>query len=206
MKTGKLHNLFYDFLRFVVRWGSKLAFRLKVENREVLDQEKPYILCANHLSWVDGLIMAVIQRKHRIRMMVKKEAFKNKFVAWCCKLVFFFPVDRNGADVNAIKTAMRTVKEGHPLVIFPEGTRSKTQELLPFHDGPISLAHQLKIPIITAGRTNRVKIWGKVAVHLSEPFYVESKERRLTSQELHFYRQKLRDAIENDIERAKELL
>ena len=69
---------------------------------------------------------------------------------------YFFPVDREGNDVQSVKTALKVLKDGHVLGIFPEGTRSKSQELLPFHNGPVTLAHRQKVPIVPFGRTKKV--------------------------------------------------
>lgn len=58
--------------------------------------------------------------------MAKKELFQgNKLFAWLIAALGAFPVDREGADITAIKTALSSVKAGQKLIIFPQGTRRR---------------------------------------------------------------------------------
>ena len=59
---------------------------------------------------------------YRLRVMGKEELFRNPILAWVIRVGGAFPVNRGGADIQAVKTAIQTIQSGHNLLIFPEGT------------------------------------------------------------------------------------
>lgn len=130
-----MHAFLYRIAKWLVRWGSKLFVRVKIQGLEHAQGQGAYLLCGNHLSWFDGAIILLLPKKRIVRLMCKKELFSIFPGRWFYEFAYFFPVDREGNDVQSVKTALKVLKDGHVLGIFPEGTRSKSQELLPFHNG-----------------------------------------------------------------------
>ena len=113
----------------------RLVWQPEVDGKEKVPVAKGGILVCNHLKWWDPLLLAVVLPKHTLHFVAKVELFRNKFVGWLLRHLNCIPVDRKRADLSAVKASIRTVNAGGILGIFPEGTRSKTGELLHFEEG-----------------------------------------------------------------------
>ena len=98
-------------------------FRIKVVNPESEPDNGGFLVCANHVSAADAVIICYAFRKHQVRLMAKKELFKIPLLSGLIKMLGAFPVDRGGNDVGAIKHAVEMLKEGKCVGLFPQGTR-----------------------------------------------------------------------------------
>jgi 1-acyl-sn-glycerol-3-phosphate acyltransferase len=98
--------------------------------------------------------------------MGKAELFKNPIISWFFKKIGAFPVERGKGDTTAIQTAVEAVKNGEALMIFPEGTRSKTGELLRFKSGAGVIASQTEADIlpVAINYSGKLKFRGKAVV------------------------------------------
>src|SRR4029079_173742 len=101
----------------------RLVFRERWQGLERLPAEGGYVLAANHLSNADAwpLVRALFPRRY-LRFMAKSELFwfpLGPFIAACGA----FPVRRGQRDLEAVDTAVGLCREGHVVVMFPEGTR-----------------------------------------------------------------------------------
>ena len=115
-------NRFYRFIRGFFGGFFKLVYRVKIVGRENEVTDKPYIVCANHTSLMD-VVMLVISFKGQINFMAKKEIFKVPILRSFVKAMGGFPIDRKGSDVAAIKKTISMLNEGNNIGIFPQGTR-----------------------------------------------------------------------------------
>lgn len=118
-------------------------------NEENIPAEGAFILCANHISVRDPIIM-VLRLGRRISFMAKKELFKNRLIAGVLREVGAFPVERGKADMTAMRTSFRILKEGGGLGIFPQGTRSAGNEHIRMHGGTALIAQRSGAPVIPA--------------------------------------------------------
>ena len=101
----------------------RLCFRLTVIGAENLPAEGGLVLCANHTSMLDILVLALAADRP-VRYMAKKELFFPPLGGLFTALGAF-PVDRGGADLTAIKNAISIVDRGEMVGMFPQGTRYK---------------------------------------------------------------------------------
>ena len=97
---GRLHRL---LARFVLR-----LFRVRVHFAEREPADTNYLLCCNHISAVDPILLAAAARRQQPHFMAKKELFKIPLLAGLIRMLGAFPVDRAG-DVGAIKTSVSLV-------------------------------------------------------------------------------------------------
>lgn len=105
------------------------------------------VVCPNHSDTIDPpLVAACIGNKYKVRVMAKKELFTDNFFGHLITWLGAFPVDRNRADITAIKTALQTVRDGDKLVIFPQGTRDAADGET--KQGAAMLAVKTKAPIV----------------------------------------------------------
>jgi 1-acyl-sn-glycerol-3-phosphate acyltransferase len=129
----------------------KLLFRLRVVGREKLPRG-PFILSAVHRSFIDTPIVGVITGK-RLRFMGKESLWDSRPLG--AFLTFFggFPVERSGADRQALRAAEDVLRLGEPLVMFPEGTRQEGPRLRREQvlEGPAFVAARVGVPIVPVG-------------------------------------------------------
>ncbi len=139
-------------LRITHYWGLLLircvGIELKVEGLENLDLSRPYVFAANHQSSFD--IFALLAALPKVKFLAKKELFKIPLFGPALARAGSLPVDRTNrqAAMKSIDQAAQAVRQGSSIVIFPEGTRSTTRELLPFKKGGFVLAIKSGQPIV----------------------------------------------------------
>ena len=153
----------------------KLLFFYKINGKENVPDDGPYIICSNHLSNCDPVFLAITQ-KRQIYYMAKIELFKNPVMGWLYRHLGAFPVQRGAGDGKAINEAENIVRDGKLLGIFIEGTRSKTGELGRAHAGAILIAHQTNTPITPCCITPRTGFFTpfkKTKVMFGEPITCE---------------------------------
>lgn len=109
---------------YIVKPLVRLCINPKVTGKENFPKntDTPIILCANHISNWDPLIVATTYPE-KWRFISKSSLFKIPVVGWFMRKIKAIPVDRNSADVVPLRNAISDMKEGHPVVIFPQGRR-----------------------------------------------------------------------------------
>ena len=108
--------------------------------------------------------------------MAKKELFQgNKLFAWLIAALGAFPVDREGADITAIKTALSSVKAGQKLIIFPQGTRGAAEGET--KKGAAMLAVKSRAPILPMYISEGKGFRCKATVVIGKPFTPDPKTK-----------------------------
>jgi len=122
--------------------------RIVVEGREKIAPGKAYVLVANHQSMTD--IMALSALAVPCKWVSKKEAFRLPCIGWNMYLNNYVCVDRgNIRNVRATLEECRAwLEHGVSLMMFPEGTRSKTGAMGEFHNGSFKLAAECDCPVV----------------------------------------------------------
>ena len=134
-------NWFYYLGKIITGFIFRIWFHIEFHGQENQPQDRGYILCCNHRSALDPVLIAQ-KIKKPIRYMAKMELFQNPFVGFIIRHLGAFPVARGKGDTSAIDTAVETVKSGRVLGLFPEGTRSHDDQLLRFNSGAAVIASQ----------------------------------------------------------------
>ena len=160
------------FIGRIILWPIyKLMFFFKVNGRENIPKNGAYIICSNHLSNHDPIMLGVSLRR-QIYYMAKAELFKNPIGGQVIRWLGAFPVNRGAGDGKAINEAEEVVKKGRLLGIFIEGTRSKTGEFLRPKSGAAIIAHQMNVPIIPiciTPKNKQYRIFQRVTVSIGKP-------------------------------------
>ena len=158
--------------------------RLKVKGKENIPETGGAIVCANHISNFDPIVVAICIKRN-VHFMAKAELFKNKFVSYILIKLNAFPIKRGSADITAIKNSFKLIKNGEILGIFPEGTRSKNGKLGPAEPGTATIAIKTKAPIIPIKITGSYKAFKSVKVVIGKPIELtDYYDRKLTSDEI----------------------
>ncbi len=142
--------LLYRVIRALAVGASRLYFPGSVVGREHVPATGPFILAPVHRSYVDWLIVARVT-KRRMRYIVKEEVWKSKAVGRFIEMLGAFPVNRSGADREALERCRSVLEGGEPLVMFPEGTRCSGPEVHELRDGVAYLSLRTGAPIIPVG-------------------------------------------------------
>lgn len=175
-------EMFYDFMRIICRALFGIVFRTKVIGLENIPSEGAFILSSNHLSNWDPPFLATFLNRD-VSYMAKEELFRNPIFAAAIRALHVFPVRRGTADKNAIKNAVKILKAGGCLGIFPEGTRSKTGKLGKAEPGVSLIAAMTKAPIIPAAIIGTEKIFSsekkfpRLAVVYGEPIFFSGSSK-----------------------------
>ena len=149
---------FYYLAAFAVRNYARLFLGLKVYGVENVPRTPGLVLASNHFSTFDPpMIGSVVPRE--VHFMAKKELFESQPMRWLSVHLMAFPVDRSKSDMRAIKEALRHLKEGSAVGIFPQGTRNAADK--DALDGAAFLAQRADVPLLPAaiwreGRNFRV--------------------------------------------------
>lgn len=137
--------------------------------------ERPCLICANHSNYIDPILIALAYGGHRpIHFMAKIELFKYKALGTLMTKLGAFGVDRDGADISAIRMVMKYIRAGEMVGIFPEGTRVSTDGAVEAKSGAVRMAAKLKVPIVPVYINRRKWIFRKVKIVIGEPIYVAS--------------------------------
>ena len=177
-KSGsKLYRAVYAIFAGIVG----RIFRVKVVGRENEPDRGGFIVCANHTSATDPVVLCYAFRKHQVRFMAKKELFRVPVVGWLVGLMGAFPVDRGGSDVGAIKKAVAMVSDGNSMGIFPQGHRYPAVDprTTPTKNGAALICTKAEADIVPAyivRKNNTHKLFRRTWVVIGEPIpYSELK-------------------------------
>lgn len=164
--------MFYTVVRVIATPLIHLLFNVKYEGRENIPESGPLVVCSNHRSFIDPAFIAIGIKKRKMCFMGKKEIFSFKPFGFLISKLGAFPVDRGTGDVQAIKTAEEYLKKGRPLMIFPEGTRSKDGNPLRPKSGAVYIASDTGadiLPVALCFEGKRLFIRKKVTVCFGKP-------------------------------------
>ena len=124
-----------------------IGFKTRIVGCEKLPKRGAFLLAANHASYFDPPLISGITPKP-LHFLARKSLLKNAWLWVLHRALNIIPVDVEGHDVVAIKTAIRTLKEDKPLVIFPEGSRSRDGTLQRGKPGGGFIACKAGVPVV----------------------------------------------------------
>ena len=153
----------------------RIYFGYKITGRENIPAGG-CVVCPNHVQLSDPPFAAVaLGHRVPLRLMAKKELFENKALGCLIAALGAFPVDREGADITAIKTALGCVREGKKLIIFPQGTRGAAEGET--KKGAAMLAVKTRAPILPMYISENKGFRTKARVVIGKPFQPDPKEK-----------------------------
>ena len=153
--------------KLVVHLGLLLSYlflKVKYHNRKRIPRKLPYIIAANHVSFVDGMwIFNALPASHFRRTCAMVGADLNEEYGLLGKIIFkaarAIPVKRDGNAIRSLIIAKNTLLAGHSILIHPEGTRSHTGGLGPMQSGAAYIAMRSDVPILPVYIAGAEKIW-----------------------------------------------
>jgi 1-acyl-sn-glycerol-3-phosphate acyltransferase len=173
--------MIYRFCRRLAMLVAPLFFRFRIKGLENVPLTGGALLCSNHISNLDPPIVALFVPRH-VKFMAKQELFRIPVLSQLISLLGAYPVKRGGADKSSIKKSLQLLETGHIILIFPEGTRSKTGELGKGRPGVGFLALRSGVPVIPVFIQTKYRFFDTVNITYGEPLYY--REPDLTSQQV----------------------
>lgn len=176
--------MLYSTLSTILKPLLSIAFKIELKNVDNFNNTTGRcILCSNHVSMLDPVILACFT-KRQIKFMAKKELFQNKLLNYILVKVGAFPVDRQGVTLSAIKTAIKILNKDEVLGIFPEGTRVTEYNEDNSKPGIAMISYKSNSPIIPVFISAKYKFRGKVVVTFGEPVnYFSDIDGKVTSEQ-----------------------
>lgn len=187
MKKTKLKS----FAEFVF---CKLLYKVKFYGLEKIDTTKPCVYVANHVSAMDGIF--IWTQINNLAVMAKAELFKNRLVAKVLKANGVFPIERGKKDFKHVYHAVKVIKAGNSLLIFPEGTRNARQRGINPKNGATYIALATNVDIIPLHITEKIKLFGKVNIIAGDAIKLDlSKEKIKNKDELYKNTKNIMDIV-----------
>lgn len=156
-------GVLYIFGHGGVRMGMFLAgIKLKMAGTGNLPHDRAAVYCANHQSNVDPPVLFTALHP-RLHILYKHEIDRIPVLARAFRMGGFIPIDRRNKEsaLRSIEKGAASLRAGNSFLIFPEGTRSRTDDLLPFKKGGFRMAIKAGAPIvpvaISGGRAAMVR-------------------------------------------------
>ncbi len=170
---SKIYRVIYAICVHPVR----ALFRIRVVNGEKLPKTGGCIVCANHTSMLDVLILSAGLGR-QIRYMAKKELFKIPLLKGLITILGAYPVDRGGADVGSIRRTISLIEDGELIGIFPQGTRHPGVDpaTTPVKHGVGMITWHAKATVVPAyirAKGNRVRFLHKTELVIGDPIPFE---------------------------------
>ena len=130
---------------------SKIIWPWKIEDGEKLwNDHRGRMIIMNHVSFLETVLPSVTMwfRGHHVRPIYKSEWDDNGFLHWLLPRVGGIPIDRGTADVKSVKRAVNCLKRGESVLVFPEGTRIRTEDQpVEIHGGFALMARMAKVDV-----------------------------------------------------------
>ena len=184
-------------LKVIVGTYCKIVYRLKVIGKENIPEEGNLIFCGNHRSYLDPPIM-ILTNSRDMRFMAKEELKKNFLFSTLIRIFDGIYVKRNEKDISAMKEALKTLKNGGCIAIFPEGTRNGFEK----NDGEIKngaayMALKTNSKVVPVGIVGPLKPFTKNAIIYGNPIelseYITGKKVEKDSED------KVSEIIKNEM-------
>ena len=183
-------RLFYRVVRIILKGLFKLLYNPIIIGKDNIPIEGSLVLASNHTKWLDPLlIISIVNRE--VSFLAKKELFSG-ITKPIMKLFNCVPVDRSKHDKDALSKAYDILNEEKIIGIFPEGTISKNNKLLPFKIGAVKMSHDTNSYLIPVVINGKYKIFGR-------KLKIEFLEKRLISKDLDKENRNLEETIKGKL-------
>ena len=188
-------DAWFHFL-YAVIWPFFHLFRpLRVMGRENIPQGAA-VICPNHTTIGDPFyVVFAFGHRYPMRAMAKIQIMRVPFIGWILGKAGVFGVDRGHADMKAVKTALKFLREGNKLLMFPEGTRVHQGEDVSAKTGAAMFACRTGVPLLPVYIQPQKRLFARNLVVIGKPYYPQFSGRKPTADELDAITDQLMDQV-----------
>lgn len=148
-------------VRVIVWILSRLVYRVEVRGLENVPKQGGALLVANHVSWVDGLLLYLSSHR-QVRMIGYADYVNHPLIAWLARLAGVIPIraeDGRKSVGRSLAAAREAIQQGDLVCIFPEGAITRTGQLQEFRPGMMSIIAGSDIPVVPVYLDG---LWGSI--------------------------------------------
>ncbi|HIE10706.1 MAG TPA: 1-acyl-sn-glycerol-3-phosphate acyltransferase [Kiritimatiellae bacterium] len=181
--SSRASNFWYGLGRRLFYVLARLFFRLRVSGVERIPRQGACIVAANHASYLDPPLLGCGVRHRKFHYIARLTLFRNPVLGFLFRRWGVVALDRErGGDVGALRQALRLLKQGHVLALFPEGTRTPDGTIRDAKPGIGFLVAKAGVPVIPAHidgtfrclpKGRKVPRLGRVSVSFGAPIVPE---------------------------------
>jgi 1-acyl-sn-glycerol-3-phosphate acyltransferase len=173
MQRSLLSRLWYQLLKQLLQLVAVLAYRVRYSGLKNIPAAGGVLVVSNHQSHLDPPLVG-IGCPRQMNYLARDTLFKFTPFRWLISSVNAIPIDREGIRLGGIKEALRRLKRGEMVLIFPEGTRTRDGEIASFRPGFTTLAVRSRAAILPVAVEGAFRVWprwrhwpglGRVRVH-----------------------------------------
>ncbi len=184
MKRSFVQRLVEFVLRPLVRIAFILVYRVRCTGREHFPQRGGALVCANHQSVMDPVVVALACDR-RMNFLARRTLFLGGLVNWFMDFWDAIPLHREGIGFGGIKESARRLNDGELLLMFPEGTRCHDGQVGRIRGGFCTIARRGNVPVIPVGFDGAFDAWprrrslpsfGVIHICIGEPISAEQIE------------------------------
>ena len=142
-----LQRRVYGATRLLTRCMAVWLFRLRCRGRGHLPERGGALICSNHQSHIDPVVIGLCCDRQLI-YLARKSLFRFGPFAWLIRFYGAISIDRDGTGLTGIKGILRHLKSERMVLMFPEGTRSRDGQVTSFKPGLCALARRARVPLV----------------------------------------------------------
>lgn len=175
---GFVRTAWWDFCAFLCWSALKICYGLRRINRDRIPRTGAILVISNHQSFLDPMINGVTVWERQFTALARDTLFVGPW-GWVLRSVSARPIKRSGGDLEAMKAAIAELEAGRVVILYPEGTRSETGDMLEFKRGVLLLVKRVKPTVLPMGVEGAFEAWprgrrlprpaGKVVCSCGEP-------------------------------------
>lgn len=163
-------------IRAVVWLLTHTIYRVRVVGRENLPERGGALLVANHVSWLDGILLLLASSRN-IRMIAWADYVQTGFIGWLARIFGVIPIkstDGPKSVIQSLKSAREAIANGELVCIFAEGEITRTGGLQPFQRGMMQIIKGTGAPVIPIYLDG---LWGSVFSYSGGKFFWKRPQR-----------------------------
>jgi 1-acyl-sn-glycerol-3-phosphate acyltransferase len=175
---GIAGKLIYDAHYWLVYWSLTLTMSYRSSGRQQFPKCGPVLLIANHQSFIDPIFVALAARRP-LTFLARKSLFRGGSFDRLIRSYGAIPIDR-GFGKEGIQSVVDTLRSGRPVLVFPEGERTRDGEIQPLKPGIVLLMERANVPVVPVGIAGAFEMWPRQrAVPYLSPLFLPSEGRSI---------------------------
>lgn len=175
------NRLLYRVLRRIICFTMKFFWVKDIHGLENIPREGSFVIAPNHSSFIDWLVVfAALSHKKFLSFLIKEKYYDKRSLNF-----FLRSMELMGTDGRSIRKAIRMLRHGHPMIIFPEGTRTRNGEVGEALPGFGFISQSANVPVVPMGIKGAYELWPhdkkfpaffqkkRIAAHFGKPMNVK---------------------------------
>jgi 1-acyl-sn-glycerol-3-phosphate acyltransferase len=143
--------LWYSTLFWIAYLLMVFGFSFRMSGSRNVPRRGPFLIIANHQSFFDPIAVGLACAVRKVCYLARRTLFKPAWFAWLITSLEAHPIDQEGLGREGLLTVVNLLKQGKPVVIFPEGTRTEDGTLSPLKPGLLLILRKMPVPVLPVG-------------------------------------------------------